>query len=112
MVKVCREWESNHLAFLGDLWNTVFSKLDGEAGKDDPPGICGLVAQIASDSAELALHFVDPSGRSPLGSCFVNCERVRELLEQLEENFGDLRKLAGPLAGSVVQPEESKMPGV
>jgi hypothetical protein len=112
MVKVCREWESKHVDFLVELWNDVFHKLDGEIGELDPPGLSGAAAQIANDAAELVLHIVDPSGRSSSGSCFVNTERVGELLKRLEGNFGKLRKLAGPSAGSVCHAEESKMPGV
>ncbi len=112
MVKVCREWESKHVDFLVELWNDVFHKLDGEVGELDPPGVSGAAAQIANDAAELVLHIVDPSGRSASGSCFVNSERVGQLLERLEGNFGKLRELAGPWSGPVGQPEESKMPGV
>jgi len=112
MVKVCDEWESKNGSFVVELWNDVFQKLDGEIGELDPPGVSGAAAQIASDAAELVLHIVDPSGRSPFGSCFVNTERVGELLKRLEGNFGELRKLAGPWSGPAGQSEESKIPGV
>lgn len=112
MVKVCREWESKHVDFLVELWNDVFHKLDGEVGELDPPGVSGAAAQIANDAAELVLHIVDPSGRSASGSCFVNTERVGELLKRLEGNFGELRKLAEVWAGSAELPGASKTLGV